>query len=80
MAMKRSLFAVAAASSLLFATSAFSTEAPDQADFVNAWHGLGGDHQANNNPGDTADDRHNFDDATAGKSGQNPTARSNQPA
>ncbi len=46
--------------------------------FVAAWHGVGSDHQAGNNPGDTAADRHNFGDATAGKSGHNPTAGSNQ--
>jgi hypothetical protein len=41
--------------------------------FVAAWHGVGSDHQANNNPGDTAQDRHNFEDATAGGSDINPT-------
>lgn len=46
-------------------------------DFVAAWHGVGSDHQANNDPGDTASDRHNFDDATAGGSGKNPLANGN---
>ncbi len=45
--------------------------------FNQAWHGHGSNHQGNNNPGDTASDRHNFDDATAGNSGHNPTAGSN---
>ncbi len=39
---------------------------------VDAWHGTGSDHQDNNQPGDTAADRHNFGDATAGNSGSNP--------
>lgn len=46
-------------------------------DFVNTWHGLGSGHQGNNNPGDTASDRHNFDQATAGNSGVNPTDNGN---
>ena len=46
-------------------------------DFVNTWHGLGSGHQANHDPGDTASDRHGFDGATAGNSGQNPTHGSN---
>lgn len=44
------------------------------ADHVDAWHGTGDGHQANNAPGDTASDRHNFDNATAGNSGKNPPA------
>jgi len=44
------------------------------ADHVDAWHGTGDNHQANNEPGDTASDRHNFDDATAGNSDKNPPA------
>ena len=76
--MHRTLLTVTAASSLLFATAAFSAEAPDQAVFVNTWHGLGSGHQGNNDPGDTASDRHNFDQAEAGKSGHNPTDGSNQ--
>lgn len=43
---------------------------------VDAWHGIGSDHQADTEPGDTAADRHNFLDATAGKSGNNPTSNS----
>ncbi|MDH3282564.1 MAG: hypothetical protein OEQ18_15750 [Gammaproteobacteria bacterium] len=46
-------------------------------DFANTWHGFGSDHQANNDPGDTASDRHGFDGATAGGSDQNPTKGSN---
>lgn len=46
-------------------------------DFVNTWHGLGSDHQGNNDPGDTASDRHNFADAAAGESGHNPADGSN---
>jgi hypothetical protein len=52
---------------------------PDQAnppDFVDAWHGFGPDHQANNNPGDTASDRHNFD-GNPTPSGHVPTDGSN---
>lgn len=41
--------------------------------FVDTWHGLGSDHQADSQPGDTAPERHNFDQATAGNSGINPT-------
>ena len=51
--------------------------APAQAAFVNTWHGLGPGHQANNDPGDTAGDRHNFGGATAGGSGHSPTSGSN---
>jgi hypothetical protein len=40
------------------------------ADFVNGAHNLGCCHQANNAPGDTAADRHNFADA-ANPAGQN---------
>ena len=42
------------------------------ADHVDQWHGTGSDHQANNDPGDTARDRHNFD-GNATPSGQEPT-------
>ena len=45
-----------------------------KADHVDAWHGTGDGHQANNEPGDTASDRHNFDDAAAGGSDKNPPA------
>jgi len=45
-----------------------------KADHVDAWHGTGDNHQGNNSPGDTASDRHNFDDAAAGGSGKNPPA------
>lgn len=46
------------------------------ADHVDTWHGTGSDHQANNNPGDTASDRHNFD-AAATPGGTNPTDNGN---
>jgi hypothetical protein len=46
------------------------------ADHVDSWHHIGEDHQDNNNPGDTAADRHGFEDATAGGSGNNPTSGS----
>ena len=46
------------------------------ADHVDTWHGTGDGHQANNNPGDTASDRHNFDDA-ATPGGTNPTDNGN---
>ena len=57
--------------------------APDAngpAGFTTNWHGHGEDHQANNEPGDTAADRHGFANDTAGKSGHNPTQGSNQDA
>jgi len=58
------------------------TMAPPDADgpagFTTQWHGHGAGHQANNNPGDTAADRHNFGDAKAGKSDTNPTQGSAQ--
>lgn len=74
--MNTKLFVIAAATSLLFATAAYSGNQPD---FNKSWHGHGSNHQGNNDPGDTADDRHNFGDATAGNSGKNPTSNSNQP-
>lgn len=40
--------------------------------FVDNWHGTGSGHQANNAPGDTAADRHGFDNEAAGNSGKNP--------
>ena len=43
---------------------------------VDTWHGTGSDHQANNEPGDTASDRHNFD-AAATPGGTNPTDEGN---
>ena len=46
------------------------------ADHVDTWHGTGSDHQANNEPGDTASDRHNFDAATT-PGGTNPTDNGN---
>jgi hypothetical protein len=76
--MNKTLLALAAASSLVLATAAASAGVPDQASHVNAWHGVGSDHQGGNDPGDTAKDRHNFGDAAAGKSGHNPTDGSNQ--
>ena len=53
-------------------------DANGPAGFTTQWHGHGSGHQANNNPGDTAADRHNFGDAPAGKSGVNPTQGSAQ--
>lgn len=53
-------------------------DANGPAGFTTQWHGHGSDHQANNDPGDTAADRHNFGDAPAGGSGHNPTAGSAQ--
>lgn len=53
-------------------------DADGPAGFTSGWHGHGTNHQGNNNPGDTASDRHNFDNATAGKSGHNPTDGSAQ--
>lgn len=51
-----------------------SEKAKGPPDFVNTWHGLGPDHQKDQQPGDTAADRHNFLDAAAGNSGKSPTA------
>lgn len=48
-------------------------DANGPAGFTTDWHGHGAGHQANNDPGDTAADRHNFADATAGGSDVNPT-------
>ena len=48
------------------------------AGFTTLWHGHGAGHQDNNDPGDAAGDRHNFGDAVAGRSGQNPTEGSQQ--
>ena len=53
-------------------------DANGPAGFTTQWHGHGAGHQANNDPGDTAADRHNFGDDTAGKSDHNPTAGSYQ--
>jgi len=53
-------------------------DAQGPAGFTTVWHGHGAGHQANNDPGDTAADRHNFGDADAGKSGVNPTQGSAQ--
>lgn len=58
------------------ATLAKGPSADGPAGFTTDWHGHGSNHQGNNNPGDTASDRHNFDAATAGKSGKNPSAGS----
>ena len=49
-----------------------SDNSSENSKHVDAWHGTGDGHQANNEPGDTASDRHNFDDATAGGSGKTP--------
>ena len=53
-------------------------DANGPAGFTTDWHGHGAGHQANNDPGDTAADRHNFGDATAGGSEVNPTQGSAQ--
>lgn len=53
-------------------------DANGPAGFTTQWHGHGDGHQANNEPGDTAADRHNFGNAEAGKSGHNPTQGSTQ--
>lgn len=53
-------------------------DANGPAGFTTDWHGHGANHQGNNDPGDTAADRHNFGDAEAGKSGHNPTEGSYQ--
>ena len=53
-------------------------DAKGPAGFTTEWHGHGANHQGNNNPGDTAADRHNFGNAEAGKSGVNPTQGSAQ--
>ena len=53
-------------------------DAGGPAGFTTDWHGHGANHQGNNNPGDTAADRHNFGNAEAGKSGVNPTQGSAQ--
>jgi hypothetical protein len=65
---------------LVLATGAVASGKPanvGKADHVDAWHGTGDGHQANNEPGDTAADRHNFDDADAGGSGKNPREDAN---
>lgn len=74
--MRLNFLPLAFASVLSVAGMASATTVPEQAGFVNDWHGVGSDHQGNNQPGDTAVDRHNFLDATAGRSGKNPTANS----
>lgn len=67
----RTIFAALAAFILAAAPALAHNKSPVA--HVNAWHGLGAGHQDGNEPGDTAQDRHNFDAATAGKSGHNPT-------
>ncbi|MDU8942720.1 hypothetical protein [Ovoidimarina sediminis] len=63
----------------VFATPVFAPpDANGPAGFTTQWHGHGAGHQANNDPGDTAADRHNFDAAVAGRSDQNPTQGSAQ--
>lgn len=61
---------------ILFAgTASFAgPDADGLAGFSTDWHGHGNDHQANNDPGDTAADRHGFNNADAGKSGKSPAA------
>ncbi len=56
-------------------TSVIARPAADgPAGFTTDWHGHGAGHQANNEPGDTAADRHGFNNADAGKSGKSPSA------
>lgn len=65
---------------MIVATTAFASGKPagvGNADHVDAWHGTGDGHQDNNEPGDTAADRHNFGDAAAGNSGNNPRDNAN---
>jgi hypothetical protein len=65
---------------VFFPFSAYANGKPagvGNADHVDAWHGTGDGHQANNEPGDTAADRHNFDDEAAGGSGKNPRENAN---
>jgi len=66
---------------LVLATGAIASGKSDNSSenskHVDAWHGTGDGHQANNEPGDTAADRHNFNDATSGNSGKNPRANAN---
>lgn len=64
-------------SALFVAVGSVAYAGPDAdgpAGFTTDWHGHGANHQGNNNPGDTAADRHNFGDAAAGNSGKNPAA------
>lgn len=61
----------------VFGSVAFAAPGNGASGFVNAWHGVGSDHQADTQPGDTAADRHNFNDATAGGSGKNPRGSAN---
>ena len=63
---------------LVCSTAVAGPSADGPAGFTTDWHGHGANHQGNNNPGDTASDRHNFTNATAGKSGHNPTDGSRQ--
>lgn len=72
--MTKLLVSAVVASAMLMAPAALA----GQPAFVQAWHNTGDGHQANNNPGDTASDRHNFNDDTAGNSNRNPTAGSAQ--
>jgi hypothetical protein len=64
--------------SVLFAAVSSTAYAGPDADgpagFTTDWHGHGANHQGNNNPGDTAADRHNFGNADAGESGKSPAA------
>ena len=53
-------------------------DADGPAGFTTQWHGHGAGHQDNNEPQDTAADRHNFGDAKAGRSDQYPTQGSAQ--
>lgn len=71
---------VVLSATIVFTTShaAFANgdvDVPDAAAFVNEWHGLGPDHQDDQDG--TASDRHGFNNATAGKSGKNPTDNPN---
>ena len=53
------------------ASYAFANPGNGASGFVNTIHGTGPDHQANNEPGDTAEDRHNA--ADVGKDGRGGT-------
>ena len=68
---------VTCATVLCAATAFAAPKADGPAGFTTNWHGHGNNHQGNNNPGDTASDRHGFANDTAGKSGHNPTSGSN---
>lgn len=53
-------------------------DANGPAGFTTLWHGHGAGHQDGNSPGQSADQRHAFDQANAGRSEHNPTEGSAQ--